>query len=155
MLTEGLWLSFGHSTEVWILSLSKNCITYLMLNANSRQFSLVTQPRFWPFFCCLVLPAFQDTYARKLSHRVISSSLKFSLHFFREPCRLLLCFLRLLSIFSSSCCPQLFYLCHLYLSPEMIKKYLNILNPREKRRQTKKTSPLLDERMTAHQACLR
>ena len=37
----------------------------------------------------------------------------------------------------------------------MIKKYLNILNPREKRRQTKKTSPLLDERMTAHQACLR
>ena len=37
----------------------------------------------------------------------------------------------------------------------MIKKYLNILNPSKKRRcQTKNTSLLLCERMTARQACL-
>ena len=46
-------------------------------------FSLGTQPRFWPYYCCLVLPRFQDTYACKLSHRVLSSMRQTSSLFFQ------------------------------------------------------------------------
>ena len=116
---SGCWRSIslssvGQSTEVWVLSFSKKCISYLMygcqlkvnifwalnrgsgpftltktwsltwcLDANSRLFFLGTQPKFWPFFCCLIHLPFQDTYACKLSHRVLSSSLHVSCPFFQ------------------------------------------------------------------------
>ena len=78
MLTKGLWLSFGHSTEVWVLSLSNlhHLIDVWMLTQGC--YPLGTQLRFWPFCCCLVLPPFQDTYACKLFQQVLSSSLQIS-----------------------------------------------------------------------------
>ena len=50
MLTEGLWLSFGHSTKVWFLSLSKlhPLLDVWMLTQGCCP--LGTQPRFWPFY---------------------------------------------------------------------------------------------------------
>ena len=87
---------------------------------------------------------------------------RFSVHFFGKPFRLLLCLFKVainrsFQLLSSII---LFVLSvrsisyKNYLSPEMIKKYLNILSPTKKRRcQTKNTSLQLCERMTARQAC--
>ena len=125
-----------------------------------------TQPRFCPFYCCLVLPPFQDTYARKVSYRVLSSSHQMSCPFFQRALLLTAlsiswgCYKSFLpvavfSYFISVIC-SVPYPYKNYLSPAMIKKYLNVLKPRKKKRgQTKNTSLLLCERMTAREACLR
>ena len=128
-------LSFGHSTEVLAL---------LLLPCTSS------------FFKILMLVSYFNKYFHQ--------AFKFPVHFFREPCRLLPC------LFLEDVINLSFHLLSSiilfvksvrsisyknYLSPEMIKKYLNILNFRKKRRcQTKNTSLLLYETMIAREACL-
>ena len=64
-------------------TLTKTLSLAWCLDAHSGMFSLGPQPRFWPYYCCLVLPRFQDTYACKLSHRVLSSMRQTSSLFFQ------------------------------------------------------------------------
>ena len=117
---------FGHSIKIWVLSLSKNCITYLMsgfqlkdmlwafnrwgsalytltktspltwcLDANSELFSLATQPRLWYLYCryFLVLYVHLFKILMLVSYLIeyFHPAIKFPVHFFRKPFRLLLC----------------------------------------------------------------
>ena len=124
-----------HLLDVWMLT--QSC------------YPLVTQPRFWPFVCCLVLLPFQDSYACKLSHRVLSSSLLISCPFFQEALPLAALFLEVVINLSFQLLSSVILFVSSvhsisyknYQSPEMMKKYLNTLSPRKKRScQAKNTS---------------
>ena len=141
------------ASNTWWLDANSSFLFFV--HSNSGLFSLGTQPRFWAFYRRLVLPPFQDTCAHNFSHQVLSSSRQIFCPFFQGG------LLRFSALSVSWVCYKSFRLVAVlsysnlsvpYLSPEMIKKYLNILNPRKKMRcQTKNTSSLLScECMTPH-----
>ena len=164
--TNSKLLSFGHSAKVLALlpsqklhhlldvwTLTQGCFPWT-LNRGSGPF---TAALYILFFKILMLVSYLIEYFQQ--------AFKFPVHFFRQPCRLLVCLILEVVInlsFQLLSSIILFVLSvrsisyKNYLNPETRKKYLNILNAREKRRrQTKNTSLLLCERMTIRQAYLR
>ena len=129
-LTKTLWLT-------WCLDANSRLFSLWTLNQGSSPFAAAL---YFLLFEILLLISYLDKYFHQ--------AFKFPVHFFREPYHLLLClFLEVvinLSFQSLSSINLFVSSIKNYLSPEMIKKYLNILNFRKKRRcQTKNTSLLL------------
>ena len=77
-------------------------------------YPLGTQSRFWPFFCCLVHPFFQNTYVWKLSHWVLATNLQISFPFFQRA-------LPLAALSVSWCCYKSF------ISADVLNYYICVI----------------------------
>ena len=90
MLTQMLIILWGLKWGSDPFTLTKTSSLTWRLDANSGLFSLGIQLSFWSFYCCLVIPPFQDTLLLSYLIEYFHQAVKFPVHFFRELCRLLL-----------------------------------------------------------------